>query len=218
MREIIMIRELRRIQEFVREELGYETSGHDYTHITRVVSLARTILKGEQADEQLVLVAAYLHDVSDDKVTTNPKAKREAMINKLREIGYDQIFIDKVFDIIDNMSFSANLKTKHKLSIEGQIVQDADRLDAIGAIGIARTFYFGGHFGEVMYNPHIMPRADMDKSEYRKRSTVINHFYEKLLNLKDQMNTPTAKKLAEHRQQVMLDFLHEFMDEWNGQA
>ncbi len=213
-----MIRELRRIQEFVQEELAYETSGHDYTHIMRVVSLARTILKGESADEQLVLVAAYLHDVSDDKVTTNPAAKRKAIVGKLTEIGYDEHFIGRVFEIIDHMSFSANLATHYQLPIEGKIVQDADRLDAIGAIGIARTFYFGGHFGEVMYDPHIMPRTGMDKAEYRKRGTVINHFYEKLLKLKDQMNTATAKKIAEHRQQVMLDFLHEFMDEWNGQA
>lgn len=213
-----MIRELRRIQDFVKQELGYETSGHDYTHIMRVVSLAQTILKTEPADEQLVLVAAYLHDVSDDKVTTNPAAKRQVIIDKLIEIGYDQPFINQVFDIIDHMSFSDNLKHHYQLSLEGQIVQDADRLDAIGAIGIARTFYFGGHFGETMYNPHVMPRTNLDKSEYRKRGTVINHFYEKLLKLKDQMNTPTAKKLAEHRQQVMVVFLNEFMDEWNGQA
>ncbi len=212
-----MIRELRRIQAFVQSELGYETSGHDYTHIMRVVSLAKEILKGEQADEELVLVAAYLHDVSDDKVATNPAAKRQAIVDQLTEIGYDQAFIKRVFEIIDHMSFSANLKEKFQLSLEGQIVQDADRLDAIGAIGIARTFYFGGHFGEVMYDPHIMPRTNMDKSEYRKRGTIINHFYEKLLKLKDQMNTPTAMKIAEHRQQVMLTFLHEFMDEWNGQ-
>lgn len=212
-----MIRGMREIKEFVSEQLGHETSGHDFTHIMRVVALAKLILKGEPtANEKLVLVAAYLHDVADDKVATNPAAKRKVIINKLAEVGYDDSFIKKVFEIIDNMSYSANLKVKHQLSIEGQIVQDADRLDAIGAIGIARTFYFGGHFGEIMYNPRIMPRKDMDKSEYRKRGTVINHFYEKLFKLKDQMNTPTAKKIAEHRQQVMLAFVNEFVDEWNG--
>lgn len=212
-----MIRGMREIKEFVSEQLGHETSSHDFTHIMRVVALAKLILKGEPtANEKLVLVAAYLHDVADDKVATNPAAKRKVIINKLAEVGYDDSFIKKVFEIIDNMSYSANLKVKHQLSIEGQIVQDADRLDAIGAIGIARTFYFGGHFGEIMYNPRIMPRKDMDKSEYRKRGTVINHFYEKLFKLKDQMNTPTAKKIAEHRQQVMLAFVNEFVDEWNG--
>ncbi|EHO54281.1 HD domain-containing protein [Lentilactobacillus kisonensis] len=211
-----MIEGLRQIREFVEQQLEYETTGHDYTHIERVVKLAKLILKGEEADERLVLIAAYLHDVSDDKVTTNPEEKRKAITNKLKEIGSDDLFIKNVFEIIDNMSYSANLKTHHKLSIEGQIVQDADRLDAIGAIGIARTFYFGGHFGEMMYNPKIMPRKDMNKAEYRKRGTVINHFYEKLLKLKDQMNTETAKKIANHRQQVMLEFLSEFTDEWNG--
>lgn len=211
-----MINGLRQIREFVQKELGYETTGHDYTHIERVVSLAKLILKGEDADESLVVIAAYLHDVSDDKVTTNPEAKRQAIVDQLKAVGYDDAFITNVFAIIDNMSYSSNLKEHRKLSIEGQIVQDADRLDAIGAIGIARTFYFGGHFGEIMYNPRIMPRTGMDKAEYRKRGTVINHFYEKLFKLKDQMNTPTAKKIAEHRQQIMQDFVGEFVDEWNG--
>ncbi|WP_283679369.1 HD domain-containing protein [Lentilactobacillus sp. Marseille-Q4993] len=211
-----MHKELRAIDEYVQSELGYETSGHDYTHIKRVVRLSERLLEGEQADEELVLVAAYLHDVSDDKVTTDPAKKRQAMKDKLTELGYSDEFTTKVFEIIDNMSFSANLQGKHHLSIEGQIVQDADRLDAIGAIGIARTFYFGGHFGEIMYDPRIMPRQEMDKSEYRKRNTVVNHFYEKLLKLKDQMNTETAKKIAANRQQVMLAFLDEFYDEWNG--
>lgn len=211
-----MISGLRQIREFVQQQLGYETTGHDYTHIERVVSLAKLILKGEDADESLVVIAAYLHDVSDDKVTTNPEAKRQAIVAQLKNVGYDDPFIEKVFEIIDSMSYSANLKTHHQLSLEGQIVQDADRLDAIGAIGIARTFYFGGHFGETMYNPRIMPRKGMDKAEYRKQGTVINHFYEKLFKLKDQMNTPTAKQIAEHRQQVMQAFVNEFVDEWNG--
>lgn len=211
-----MISGLRQIREFVQQQLGYETTGHDYTHIERVVSLAKLILKGEDADESLVVITAYLHDVSDDKVTTNPEAKRQAIVAQLKNVGYDDPFIEKVFAIIDNMSYSANLKMHHQLSLEGQIVQDADRLDAIGAIGIARTFYFGGHFGETMYNPRIMPRKGMDKAEYRKQGTVINHFYEKLFKLKDQMNTPTAKRIAEHRQQVMQAFVNEFVDEWNG--
>lgn len=213
---IIMDRNLKAISEFVQSELGHETSGHDYQHIKRVVNLAKLILAGESANGELVLISAYLHDVIDDKVTDNPAAKKEAIKLKLTSMGYDDNFIQSMFEIIENMSYSANLKSKHTLSIEGQIVQDADRLDAIGAIGIARTFYFGGHFGEIMYDPRIMPRKEMDKSEYRKRNTIINHFYEKLLKLKDQMNTETAKQLAEQRQQVMLDFLDEFYDEWNG--
>lgn len=212
-----MIKTLAKVREFVKSELQYETSGHDYTHITRVVNLAKLILKFEDADEELVLVAAYMHDILDDKVTTNPKEKRRKIQQKLEELNYSAEFIEHVFQIIDNMSFSANLVTKQKLSLAGQIVQDADRLDAIGAIGIARTFYFGGHFGEIIYDPQIMPRISMDKEDYRKKSTVINHFYEKLLKLVDQMNTDTAKKLAQSRQAVMLDFLTEFQAEWNGE-
>ncbi|KRM41894.1 HD domain-containing protein [Lentilactobacillus parafarraginis] len=212
-----MIKKLRQIRAFVQKELAFETSGHDFTHIMRVVSLARKILESETANDELVLVTAYLHDVSDDKVTTNPAAKRAKIRQKLVEIGYDDAFIADVFEIIDHMSFSANLQNAYQLSIEGQIVQDADRLDAIGAIGIARTFYFGGHFGEVMYDPRIMPRTNMDKAEYRQRGTVINHFYEKLLKLEDDMNTPTAKKIAAHRQKVMRDFLKEFVAEWQGE-
>lgn len=212
-----MIKKLRQIRAFVQKELAFETSGHDFTHIMRVVSLARKILESETANDELVLVTAYLHDVSDDKVTSDPAAKRAKIRQKLVEIGYDDAFIADVFEIIDHMSFSANLQNTYQLSIEGQIVQDADRLDAIGAIGIARTFYFGGHFGEVMYDPRIMPRTNMDKAEYRQRGTVINHFYEKLLKLEDDMNTPTAKKIAAHRQKVMRDFLKEFVAEWQGE-
>lgn len=207
---------LRKIDEFVRGELGHETSGHDYQHIKRVVNLAKLIIEGEPANEELVLISAYLHDVNDDKVTDNPEAKKAEIKKLLSSMGYQDEFISSVFSIIENMSYSANLKSKHVLSLEGQIVQDADRLDAIGAIGIARTFYFGGHFGEIMYDPRIMPRKEMDKTEYRKRNTVINHFYEKLLKLKDQLNTNTATEIAERRQQVMFDFLAEFYDEWNG--
>ena len=109
-----MISGLRQIREFVQQQLGYETTGHDYTHIERVVSLAKLILKGEDADESLVVIAAYLHDVSDDKVTTNPEAKRQAIVAQLKNVGYDDPFIEKVFEIIDNMSYSANLKTHHQ--------------------------------------------------------------------------------------------------------
>jgi len=122
---------------------------------------------------------------------------------------------------MDNMSYHKTLDgTAKPLPLEGQIVQDADRLDAIGAIGISRAIYFGGHFGEKIYDPAVTPRTEMTHAEYRNldNETIINHFYEKLLTLKDLMNTTAAKQLAEHRQQVMLDFLAEYKAEWNAEA
>ena len=139
------------------------------------------------------------------------------MEERLAEI--DPSIQTPVFAIIDHLSFSKNLSEKQVLSQEGQIVQDADRLDAIGAIGIARTFYYGGHVGNPMYDPELPPRTQMDAAAYRsERSTVINHFYEKLLLLESKMNTETGRRLARKRTAFMEQFLQEFFDEWKGQA
>lgn len=202
------------VKEFAQNQLKNDKTGHDFNHILRVVKNAQLILAVESANSELVLVSAYLHDVFDDKLIEDPASKRQEVRQKLTELGYPSNFIDQVFEIIDNMSFSANLAQKKTLSIEGQIVQDADRLDAIGAVGIARAFYYGGHFGETMYDPEILPRQQMDKTAYRQPGTVINHFYEKLLKLKDQMNTITAQTIAKQRQRFMLDFLEKFKSEW----
>ena len=140
-----------------------------------------------------------------------------ALEERLAEI--DPSIQASVFAIIDHLSFSKNLSEKQVLSQEGQIVQDADRLDAIGAIGIARTFYYGGHVGNPMYDPELPPRTQMDAAAYRsERSTVINHFYEKLLLLESKMNTETGRRLARKRTAFMEQYLQEFFDEWNGQA
>ncbi|WP_220729990.1 HD domain-containing protein [Apilactobacillus zhangqiuensis] len=206
-----------KLKQYVEQELGNDTTGHDYTHIQRVVALAKTI--GEQtkdADLLIVLTAAYLHDVIDDKLVDNTYDKQKEVQSKLAKLDYTSSQIVEVMDIITHMSYSANLKHHYELTINGQIVQDADRLDAIGAIGVARAMYFGGHFGDTIYDPEQMPRNDMDKSQYREHTTVINHFYEKLFKLPDLMNTPVAKKMADRRSQYMHDFVREFKNEWQG--
>lgn len=205
------------IAEYVQNQLGADKTGHDFAHTQRVVNLAKNIVKSEPtADETIVVTAAYLHDVIDDKLVDDTAAKQKEVQSQLRKLDYTSAQIAAVMDIITHMSFSSNLKHHYSLSIEGQIVQDADRLDAIGAIGIARAMYFGGHFGDVLYDPKQAPRTDLDKKHYRQHTTVINHFYEKLFKLADLMNTPVAKRLAQQRTAYMRNFVQEFKDEWHG--
>jgi uncharacterized protein len=186
-------------------------------HIERVVRLAEQILQHEpKANAFIVIVSAYLHDVIDEKVVADVN---QAVI-ELRDYLILQALTDNeikmIFDIIENMSYRKNLNQKKELSLEGQIVQDADRLDALGAIGIGRTFYYGGNKHNIMYDPNISPRMALDEDNYKRPNTVINHFYEKLLLLKDMMNTQTAKKLAEPRHQFLVQFVEQFEKEWTG--
>lgn len=198
-----------------------DETGHGYDHIVRVVGLAdRLVAENPTADRLLTLTAAYLHDVIDEKLVADPKVASAEVSDFLTTQGFKPAQQATIFLIMDNMSFHKTLDgTAKPLPLEGQIVQDADRLDAIGAIGIARAIYFGGHFGEKIYDPAVAPRTQMTHAEYRNlgNETVINHFYEKLLTLKDLMNTTAAKTLAKQRQQVMLDFLAEFKAEWRAQ-
>ena len=212
--------QLDKIESYARQQLGSDRSGHDFFHLERVAKLADRIELIEQTGQRfVVLAAAYLHDVIDDKLVEDPEAAHAALKEQLSNWDVNEDNITAIFAIIDHMSFSKNLGQHQALSPAGQIVQDADRMDAIGAIGIARTLTYGGHHDRVLYDPEIEPRHDLTKAEYRKADgTTINHFYEKLLLIKDQMNTVTARKMAEQRQRVMLDFLHEFKQEWNGEA
>lgn len=207
---------IQNIEQWVKSELLNEKSGHDWYHIKRVKDIAKEILKHEDADSFIVVSAALLHDIADDKVTANVDAALERIRELLvsNEVADDTI--ETIIDIITTMSFKGG--TGKKLSyIEAQIVQDADRLDALGAIGIARTFQYGGSKGQAMYNPEIPVRDKMSFEEYRNgESTSINHFYEKLLLLKDKMNTPTAVEMAEERELFMKHFLDTFFKEWNG--
>lgn len=209
------------VHDFARSKMRDDETGHGFDHIQRVVRLADKLLKAyPQADRLLTLSAAYLHDVIDEKLVTDTTAASAEVRDFLTAQGFSADQQATIFLIMDNMSFHKTLDgTAKPLPLEGQLVQDADRLDAIGAIGIARAIYFGGHFGEKIYDPAVAPRTQMSHAEYRNlgNETVINHFYEKLLTLKDLMNTDAAKILAAHRQAVMEDFLAEFKAEWRAE-
>ena len=179
---------------------------------------ATEIAEQEYVDVNIVQLAALLHDVDDKKLSPETHATKKNAVDFMTANGVDADIINIVCKIIDEVSF-AGTDSVVPSTIEGKCVQDADRLDAIGAIGIARTFAYGGSRGRKIYDPDIKPRIGMSKEEYQKNmnSTSINHFYEKLLLLKDMMNTTAGKKLAEHRQAVMQEFLNEFMAEWKGE-
>ncbi|OSY87078.1 phosphohydrolase [Tenacibaculum holothuriorum] len=204
---------------FVKDTLQGAEGGHDYFHIERVYKNALLIAKEENVDEFVVTLGALLHDIADSKFhngdeTIGPKVARKF----LTEEGVEEEIILHVENIIQNISFKGgNFDQKFKSS-ELDVVQDADRLDAIGAIGIARCFNYGGFKNRELYNPEIKPNLNMTKDEYKKStSPTINHFYEKLLLLKDKMNTKTGKRIAEERHEFMLGFLQQFYAEWNGE-
>ncbi|MEX1001849.1 MAG: HD domain-containing protein [Crocinitomicaceae bacterium] len=202
----------------VKRQTFGESTGHDWYHIERVWKNARLIAQEEKANVFIVELAALLHDIADHKFVENfeeETVKRTSEILKPIEVSDDHI--KAVQHIVLNCSFKGGIGKNKMKSIEGLIVQDADRLDAIGAIGIARTFAFGGKFGNLLYDPEVKPSSFKSEEEYRKKRThTINHFYEKLLKLKEMMHTKTAKKLAEQRHQYMLDFLDQFYGEWEG--
>jgi uncharacterized protein len=211
--------QLTQINNFVKEKLQDDLTGHDYAHLQRVVNMAKRLMddRAEKINHFVVLAASYLHDVIDEKLVEDEEKAQTEVANFLRQLAVDDYDIAHIFDIITHMSFSDNLVHKYKLSLEGQIVQDADRLDAIGAIGVARTFYYGGSHGHILYDPAIQPRQTMTHDQYRDNQTVINHFAEKLLKLKDDMNTTLAQKIAVERTAFMQSFLDEFKAEWNQQ-
>ncbi len=192
------------IKCFVYGKLENEGSGHDKWHIERVRKLALFIAEREKANLFIVELAAILHDVIDEKLAVGIKMKIPEVRKLLIKQNVEKNEIDTVLTIIDRISFRKNINSS-ELSFEGQIVQDADRLDAIGAIGIARTFSFAGSRGHVIYDPE--KKIDPD---------AIQHFYDKLLKLKNLMNTETAKKLAEDRHKFLEDYLKQFYFEWNG--
>lgn len=206
--------------DFVREFLFGETSGHDYHHIDRVRKMALRIGKEERADLFIVEMAALLHDIADRKLHKDDEEAGLVIVNQwLERIGIDPKIHEHIIDIIETLSFKgANVRTDME-TIEGKVVQDADRLDAIGAIGIARAFAYGGSRNREMYDPKQKPENHLDYEDYKNsRGTTINHFYEKLLLLKDRMNTETAKKIADKRHRFMEEYLKEFYSEWEGKS
>ncbi|WP_350284267.1 HD domain-containing protein [uncultured Croceitalea sp.] len=206
--------------KFVKNTLKDAEGGHDWFHIQRVFNNTLLLAKDETVDVLVVSLAALLHDIADPKFHDGDEQIGPNMArNFLNSISFDKKQIEHIVNIIKHMSFKNSLDKDAKKfsSKELQVVQDADRLDAIGAIGIARAFNYGGYKNRVMYDPNIAPKLDMAKEEYKRSSApTINHFYEKLLLLKDQMNTKTGKKIAEQRHEFMLGFLSQFYAEWQG--
>ncbi len=203
--------------QLVKEKLEGVESGHDWFHIERVWKLSLYIQKREGGNKLIIELAALLHDIADPKFHNGDETIATKIVTDfLTGQNVDSDTINKVIFIIENMSFKNRKEAPKDLPLELKIVQDADRLDAIGAIGIARTFNFGGFKNNLMFHPDIKPKINQSKEEYKKSNgTTINHFYEKLLLLKDLLNTNTAKEIAEERHQFMLQFLDQFYKEWN---
>ena len=205
---------------FVKEKLQNAEGGHDWFHVERVYNNALLIAEEESCDLQVIKLAALLHDVADSKFhngdeTLGAKMAREFLVAQ----NVADETINHVIAIIENISYKGGNFEKEFHSKELEIVQDADRLDAIGAIGIARTFNYGGFKNRPLYNPNIQPNLNMSKEEYKNsEAPTLNHFYEKLLLLKDKMSTETGKKIAKKRHNFMVSFLSQFYSEWEGLA
>ncbi|MEJ8598102.1 HD domain-containing protein [Riemerella anatipestifer] len=205
-------------EKFVKNKLEGAEAGHDWFHIERVWKLSQKILSTEkEADEEVVNLAALLHDIADPKFHNGDETLAlQISRDFLMKEKVSEETINKVLFIIKHLSFKNKENQPKELPIEFKIVQDADRLDAIGAIGVARAFNFGGYKNNPIYNPELLPEKNFDKEQYKKsEGTTINHFYEKLLLLKDLMQTTEGKKIAEKRHQFMLSFLETFYREWN---
>nr|WP_314497705.1 HD domain-containing protein [uncultured Chryseobacterium sp.] len=203
--------------QFVKEKLQGAEAGHDWFHIERVWKLSKKIAETEKCNLVVVELSALLHDIADPKFhqgdeTLALKISREFLDSQ----NVNEEIIQQVLFVIENISFKNRGDAPKALSVELKIVQDADRIDAIGAIGVARTFNFGGFKNNLMYHPDLKPQLNMSKENYKKSDgTTINHFYEKLLLLKDLMNTQEGKRIAEERHHFMLNFLDQFYKEWN---
>ncbi|MDX2281609.1 MAG: HD domain-containing protein [Saprospiraceae bacterium] len=203
---------------FVQETLQNAEGGHDWWHIHRVWKTAQSIAVNENVDTFVVELAALLHDIADSKFhggdeTVGPKKAQQF----LETMGIDENTITHVVKIIENISFKGGNETQHFKSLELDVVQDADRLDAMGAIGIARAFNYGGFKNRKLYDPAIKPNLHKTKEAYKNSTEpTINHFYEKLLLLKDRMNTKTGKEMAIRKHEFMERFLEEFLEEWGA--
>ncbi len=209
---------IEKTQLFIKEKLSGEASGHDYWHVYRVWQLAKRIAQSEKCDAEVVELAALLHDIADWKFNDGDyeAGPREAR-KWLESQKYPEAKIELICQIIREISFKGAKVADETSSIEASIVQDADRLDAIGAIGIARTFAYGGSKNRPIYEPNVEHELHESFEDYKKSQThTVNHFHEKLLLLKDKMKTKTGKELAKHRHEYMENFLKEFHKEWNG--
>ncbi len=204
--------------DFVKHQLEHAEGGHDWFHIQRVYNNSILIAKSESVNTLVVSLGALLHDIADSKFhdgdeTVGPKLAREFLFKQ----DVDSVDIEHVIKIIENISFKGGNNLQEFHSVELDVIQDADRLDAIGAIGIARCFNYGGYKNRKLFDPSIAPKMDMTKAQYKSSTApTINHFYEKLLLLKDRMNTKTGRRIAEKRHQFMELYLDQFYAEWDG--
>lgn len=207
---------LEMIKKFAQDVIGDDMTGHDWRHALRVEANAKKISPSELPKEaiEIIRAACWLHDTIDEKISNEKRASISDVEATLRENDATDQQVDEVLYIIQNLSYSKNIDQKQKLSLLGQIVQDADRLDAIGAIGTARAFYYGGSKHHLIYDDSRPRKAqDITADNYRDQNSVVNHFFEKLLILKNSMNTEKGKEMAEHRTEVMEYFLDELFEE-----
>ncbi len=212
---------IRKTESFVQDTLQGSEAGHDWSHIERVVRNARTIAAGEKADPFVIELAALLHDIADSKFHNgNEELGPERSERFLKGLDLPAELVDHVVNIVRNVSFKNELDPSKEArfdAIELQVLKDADRLDAMGAIGVARAFHYGGYKNRALYDPSIKPVEKQSKEQYKtSKAPTINHFYEKLLLLKDKMNTQTGLKMAEERHAFMESFLDHFYREWEG--
>ena len=208
--------QLEAMKQYAKRVLDSDTSGHDWSHIERVVNTTKTIAQEEGADLFICEAAALLHDVIDDKIVKDTAVALKELKEFLTSIELTSEQIDAIESIITRMSFK-NHKEQQELSLEGKVVQDADRLDAIGAIGIARVMCYSGSTGRPIHRPELKPREELTPEEYRNgESTAIMHFYEKLLKLKELMNTDYGRELAKGRHAFLEMYLEQFYEEWEG--
>ena len=208
---------IEKVEHAIKSQFIGDSTGHDWFHIQRVVTMAKYIQTIEGGDLEIVILSALLHDISDYKFNGGKLHEGgNVALQILREFDYSEEKAQKVKYIVDNVSYKGANTNAEMNTLEGKIVQDADRLDAIGAIGVGRTFAYGGHKGQPMYDPTIPAILHNNFEEYaNSKGTTINHFYEKLLLLADRLNTKTGKKIGAQRHQLMERFLKDFLDEWD---
>ncbi len=207
------------VESFVRSCCLGDASGHDWWHIARVRGLALKIASKEGGNLKIIENASLLHDAVDWKFHTakEQESQKKLILELLQKLSFSDEDISHILEIMDNVSFKGSGEKSEMRTLEGQIVQDADRLDALGAIGVARTFAYGGNKGQAMHDPLLAVNTHHNFEEYKnKKTTSINHFYEKLFLLKDLMNTETAKSMAIERHEYMQGFVDRFLSEWEG--
>ena len=218
MKEEYNVADLSKVIAYAESILGNDYTGHGFDHVKRVAGLSQAIIDADEltVDRFVVQAAAYLHDTVDDKVVADVTAASNEVRACLTTAGASDAQTKEIFSIIENLSYSKELlQGAQVVSVEGRVVRDADRLDALGAIGILRTSYFGGSHQHPIHDSNLAPKTFQDHQDYRKGTTVINHFYEKLFLLPEKMTTAYGKKEARRRVAFMKDFLQEFYTEWD---